>query len=261
LGQQVVAAPNTEGLSLQYLRSKSFDILAVLWTLLLSPSLPILWSVNASAKYVRAVSQVWANGLMFLLRTVVNLDYVERGRENIPEGPCIVICNHQSLWETIALSTIFPEASFVAKIELLRIPVVGWFLAKYPMIMLDRSAGATSLRQLLAASAKAISEGRKIVIFPQGTRSDVNEPVKFKRGVTAIYAHLGVPVLPVALNSGVFWPGDRLMRYAGTITVSYLPRIEPGLNSNEFRVLAERIISDEATKLLRELNIDVQAAG
>jgi 1-acyl-sn-glycerol-3-phosphate acyltransferase len=245
---------------LQYLRSKSFDILAVLWTLLLSPSLPILWSVNASSKYVRAVSQFWANGLMFLLRTVVNLKYVERGRENIPEGPCIVICNHQSLWETIALSTIFPEASFVAKIEILRIPIVGWFLTKYPMIMLDRSAGPSSVRKLLAASAKTISDGRKIAIFPQGTRCDVNEPVKFKRGVTALYAHLGVPALPVALNSGVFWPGDRLMRYAGTITVSYLPRIEPGLNSNEFRVLAETMISDEAMKLVKEAQHSIAAS-
>lgn len=245
---------------MQYLRSKSFDILAVLWTLLLSPSLPILWSVNASSKYVRAVSQFWANGLMFLLRTVVNLKYVERGRENIPEGPCIVICNHQSLWETIALSTIFPEASFVAKIEILRIPIVGWFLTKYPMIMLDRSAGPSSVRKLLAASAKTISDGRKIVIFPQGTRCDVNEPVKFKRGVTALYAHLGVPALPVALNSGVFWPGDRLMRYAGTITVSYLPRIEPGLNSNEFRVLAETMISDEAMKLVKEAQHSIAAS-
>lgn len=237
---------------MQYLRSKSFDILAVLWTLLLSPSLPILWSVNASAKYVRAVSQLWANGLMFLFRTVVNLKYVERGRENIPEGPCIVICNHQSLWETVALSTIFPDASFVAKIEVLQIPIVGWFLAKYPMIALDRSARPSAVRKLLAASASTISEGRKIIIFPEGTRSDANEPVKFKGGVTALYARLGVPALPVALNSGVFWPGRKLMKYDGTITVSYLPRIEPGLDSNEFRVLAERMISDEATKLLKE---------
>jgi 1-acyl-sn-glycerol-3-phosphate acyltransferase len=248
---------------LQYLRSKSFDVLLVLWTLLLSPSLPILWSVNASSKHVRAVSQLWANGIMFLLRTVVNLRYVERGRENVPDGPCLVVCNHQSLWETIALSTIFPDASFVAKIELLRIPVVGWFLEKYPMIMLDRSGGAAAARKMLAASAQAISEGRKVVIFPQGTRSDVHEPVRFKRGATALYAHLGVPVLPVAINSGVFWPGDRLMKYDGTITVSYLPTIDRGLAPNEFRERAEKAISEEASKLVREPNIDawVQAVG
>ncbi len=248
---------------MQYLRSKSFDILLVLWTLLLSPALPILWAVNASSRHVRAVSQLWANGVIFLLRAVVNLDYVERGRENIPDGPCIVVCNHQSLWETVALSTIFPDASFVAKIELLKIPVVGWFLAKYPMIMLDRSAGAASARRLLAASAGAIREGRKIVIFPQGTRCAVDEPVKFKRGVAALYAHLGVPVLPVAVNSGVFWPRGQLMRYEGTITVSYLPTIAPGLEPDEFRSRAEKILSDEAAKLLKELDPDacVQAVG
>jgi len=248
---------------LQYLRSKSFDILLVLWTVILSPSLPILWSVNAGSKHVRAVSQLWANGVMFLLRTVVNLKYVERGRENIPDGPCLVVCNHQSLWETFALSTIFPDASFVAKVELLRIPVVGWFLEKYPMIMLDRSGGAAAARRMLAAGAQAISEGRKVVIFPQGTRSDVDEPVKFKRGVTALYAHLGVPALPVAVNSGVFWSGDQLMKYDGTITVSYLPTIEPGLDANNFRARAEKAISEEATKLVKELNIDdwIQAVG
>jgi 1-acyl-sn-glycerol-3-phosphate acyltransferase len=248
---------------LQYLRSKSFDILLVLWTLILSPALPILWSVNASSKHVRAVSQFWANGVMFLLRTVVKLKYEERGRENIPDGPCLVVCNHQSLWETIGLSTIFPDASFVAKIELLRIPVVGWFLAKYPMIMLDRSGGAAAARRMLAASASAISEGRKVVIFPQGTRSDVHEPVRFKRGVTALYAHLGVHALPVAINSGVFWPGGQLMKYGGTITVSYLPTIEPGLDPREFQARAETAISGEAAKLVKQLNVDtwIQATG
>jgi 1-acyl-sn-glycerol-3-phosphate acyltransferase len=248
---------------LQYLRSKSFDILLVLWTLLLSPTLPILWLANAGSRHVRAVSQLWANGVMYLLRTVVNLRYVERGRENIPKGPCIVVCNHQSPWETLALATIFPDSSFVAKAELLKIPVVGWFLAKYPMIMLDRSAGGAAARRLLTQGAGAVGEGRKVIIFPQGKRCSINEAVKFKRGVTALYALLGVPVLPVAVNSGVFWVADRSMKYSGIITVSYLPRIEPGLDSKEFHSYAEKVITDEAAKLVEELDIDtwIEAIG
>jgi 1-acyl-sn-glycerol-3-phosphate acyltransferase len=240
---------------LQYLRSKTFDALLVLWTLLLSPTLPALWAVNAQSERIRTVSQLWARGILFLLRTVVGLNFVERGRENIPDGPCIIVCNHQSAWETIALATLFTDASFVAKIELLRIPVVGWFLHKYPMIMLNRSA-AKSARQLLEQSAKAIREGRRVIIFPQGTRCDIDEPVEFKRGVAALYSYLGVPVLPVALNSGVFWSSERLMKYSGTITVSYLPQIAPGLDPVEFQLQAEKMITEAAAKLIEELDID-----
>jgi 1-acyl-sn-glycerol-3-phosphate acyltransferase len=209
------------------------------------------------------VSQLWANGIMFLLKTVVRLNYVERGRENIPDGPCIIVCNHQSVWETIALATIFADASFVAKIELLKIPVIGWFLHKYPMIMLNRSAGRTAARRLLDESTKAIDEGRRVIIFPQGTRCAIDEPVKFKRGVAALYSHLRVPVLPVALNSGVFWSSDQLMKYSGTITVSYLPEIDPELDPAEFQLRAEKAIADEAGRLVAELDIEpwLQALG
>lgn len=240
---------------MQYVRSKAFDVLLVLWTLLLSPALPILWSTNAASRRVRAVSRLWANGIMLMLRAVVGLKYVERGRENIPDGPCIIVCNHQSIWETIALATLFPDASFVAKIELLKIPIVGWFLHRYPMIMLNRSAGTSAMRRLLVESAEVIVQGRKILIFPQGTRSDICEPVKFKNGVVALYAHLKVPVLPVAINSGVFWGPGQLMKYNGTITVSYLAQIEPGLKPDEFRRRAEKVMTDEATTLIQELDI------
>jgi 1-acyl-sn-glycerol-3-phosphate acyltransferase len=248
---------------LQYLRSKCFDIFLMLWTLLLSPSLPLLWLANAGSGHVRRVSQLWANGVMYLLRTVVKLSYVEKGRENIPNGPCIVICNHQSPWETLALATLFPDASFVAKIELLKIPVVGWFLKRYPMILLDRSAGRAAARRLLAEGAGAISEGRKVIIFPQGTRCDIDEAVKFKRGATALYAHLGVPVLPIAVNSGAFWAPGGIMKYNGIVTVSYLPIIKPGLEQTEFQSRAEKMITDEVARLVEELDISawIEAIG
>src|SRR5262249_17395668 len=140
--------------------------------------------------------------------------------------------------------------------ELLRIPIVGWFLHRYPMIMLNRSAEKTAARQLLKESAKAIGEGRSVIIFPQGTRCDIGDPVKFKRGVAALYTYLRVPVLPVALNSGVFWSSGRPMKYGGTITVSYLPQIAPGLGSAEFQHRAEKMITDEAARLIEELDIE-----
>lgn len=241
---------------MQYLRSKAFDILAVVWTVLLSPAVPVLWLTNASSEHIRAVSQWWARGLMFLLSAVVRLDYVERGRENIPAGPCLILCNHQSLWETLALSTIFPDASFVAKVELTRLPVVGWFLKNYPMIMLDRSAGRKAVHQLVEEGKRAIREGRKVLIFPQGTRRSIDEPVKFKRGVTALYSALDVPTLPIAVNSGAFWGPGQLMKHDGTIVVSYLAPIAPGLPPDVFQERAERVISTEVNGLISELGID-----
>lgn len=237
-------------LVVRYLRSITFDALVVLWTLLLSPTLPFLRLTNASSVKVRAVSQLWANGIVFLLKYVVGLDYRERGRENIPDGPCIIACNHQSLWETLVLSAIFPEASIVAKRELIDLPIVGWYLYKYPMILLDRSAGRQALRQMIEEARRATAEGRKVLIFPQGTRQAVGEPSKYIwAGVYALYSGLNLPVLPSAHNSGLFWGKKALVMDRGTVTVSYLPAIAPGLNRSEFQDKAERAIIGEADAL------------
>ena len=234
------------------LRSVAFDIAVVLWTLVLSPAIPLLRVFDASSAKVRAVSQLWSHGVVVLLKYVVRLDYREQGRENIPDGPCIIACNHQSLWETVALCVIFPEASIVAKKELLRIPVIGWFLHRYPMILVDRSAGRQALRQMIDEAKSAIAEGRKVLIFPQGTRQAVDEPMIFQpAGIAALYTNLDIPVLPTAHNSGLFWGKKTLMIHSGDITLSYLPAIPPGLDRKEFQARVERQISDEASRLTK----------
>ena len=202
------------------LRSIVFIVLVLLWTLVLSPAVPVLRLTNAGSAKVRAVSQVWSNGIVWLFKYVIGLDYREQGRENIPDGPCIIACNHQSLWETAALCAIFPDASIVAKQELRKLPIVGWFLHRYPMILVDRSAGRQALRQMNDEARRAIGEGRKVLIFPQGTRQAVGEPTKFQpAGIAALYTNLDTPVLPVAHNSGFFWPRRGLLKKRGTICV------------------------------------------
>jgi 1-acyl-sn-glycerol-3-phosphate acyltransferase len=186
------------------------------------------------------------------LKYVVGLDYGEQGRENIPNGPCIIACNHQSLWETVALCVIFPEASIVAKKELLKIPVVGWFLHRYPMILVDRSAGRQALRQMIEEARSAIGEGRKVLIFPQGTRQAVNQPMTFQAaGIAALYTNLDIPVLPTAHNSGLFWGKKTLMIHSGKISLSYLPPIPPGLDRKVFQAKLEQGISEEAARLIK----------
>src|SRR5882757_4545411 len=215
-------------------------------------TVPLLWLFNASSATVRSVSQVWAGGIMLLMRYVVGLDYREYGLENVPKGPCIIACNHQSLWETAALCVIFPDASIVAKKELRKLPLVGWFLERYPMILVDRSAGRQALRQMVDEAKRAVGEGRKALLFPQGTRQAVDDPMTFQpAGIAALYTNLDIPVLPTAHNSGLFWGKKTLMIHSGEITLSYLPAIPPGLDRKEFQAKVERAITEEAGRLAK----------
>jgi 1-acyl-sn-glycerol-3-phosphate acyltransferase len=239
--------------SVRYLRSIAFDAAVVVWTLSFAPTLPLLRVTNASSATVRRWSQLWANGIVLLLKYVIGLDYKEIGRENIPDGPCIIACNHQSLWETVVLCTIFPDASIVAKKELRKLPIVGWYLSKYPMILVDRSAGRQALRQMIEEAKRATAEGRKVLLFPQGTRQAIDEPPKYLwAGAAALYSSLNVPMLPAAHNSGLFWGKKSLVMDKGSVTVSYLPVIPPGLDRSEFQEKAERLIVDETNRLLKE---------
>ena len=236
---------------MHYLRSILFDVAVVILTLVVSLSVPFMALFKASSATVRAVSQIWASGIMFLMKYVVGLDYRVEGREHVPDGPCIIACNHQSLWETAALCVIFPDASIVAKKELRRLPLVGWFLERYPMILVDRSAGRQALRQMVDEARRAVGEGRKVLLFPQGTRQAIDEPVTFQSaGISALYTNLDVSVVPAACNSGLFWGKKTLMMHSGIITLSFLPAIAPGLPRKEFQERMERMIAEEAGRLL-----------
>jgi 1-acyl-sn-glycerol-3-phosphate acyltransferase len=238
---------------LHYPRSILFCVAVVLWTVAVSLAVPLLWLSNASSPTVRAVSQVWVKGIMSLFRVVLGLDYREIGRSNVPDGPCIIACNHQSLWETAALSMIFPDASIVAKKELSKVPIVGWFLQRYPMILVDRAAGRQALKQMVEEAKRAVAEGRKVLLFPQGTRQAVGEPMVFQAaGISALYTTLDVPVVPAACNSGLFWGKKTLMIHSGTVKLSYLPPIAPGMPRKEFQARLEQMISEESDRLLRE---------
>jgi 1-acyl-sn-glycerol-3-phosphate acyltransferase len=183
---------------------------------------------------------------------VLGLDYRETGRANVPDGPCIIACNHQSLWETVALSAIFPEASIVAKKELIKLPIVGWYLYKYPMILVDRSAGRQALKQMIDEARRVVAEGRKVLLFPQGTRQAIDEPMTFQSaGISALYSGLDIPVVPMAHNSGLFWGKKTLMIHSGTVSVHYLPPIPPGLNRKDFQEKLERQISEESGNLIK----------
>ena len=213
---------------MQRFRSTLFDILLTVWTGLFAPVLAFLWLIGSPERGVRLTSRLWARGVLVSLKWLVGLTYAERGRNNIPDEPCLIIANHQSTWETLAFLVLFPDVAIIAKQELLTIPVFSWFLRKSPMILIDRESGSKAVRKMIDESQAVLAQGRSVLIFPEGTRKSASEPVEFKRGVELLYTRLNRVVLPVALNSGLFWGPDRAYKRAGTISVSYLDPIEPG---------------------------------
>ena len=193
---------------------------------------------------------LWVRSVAWVERHLLGLNYRVIGRENLPvHGAFIVAAKHQSTFETMKLHLILNDPAIVLKKELLRIPIWGRYLRQTGMIPIDRSAGRRAVGNMLNASEKAKAEGRPIVIFPQGTRIPVGAKRSYKSGVVALYQQLGLPILPLALNSGLFWPKTG-MKHGGTVTFSFLPPIEPGLEPDSALSLLEQRLETETDRLV-----------
>jgi 1-acyl-sn-glycerol-3-phosphate acyltransferase len=185
--------------------------------------------------------------VLWWLRVTVGISHCVVGRDNLPAGPVIIACKHQSSWETMAFTGLFDDIAIVLKRELLFIPIVGWAMARAGNIAVARGDGASALRGLVKQARAAIADGRSIVIFPEGTRVAPGDQRPYQVGTAALYRQLGVPVVPMALNSGLFWGRRQWLKRPGTITLEILPLIPPGLPREAFMdALRERIESATA---------------
>ena len=189
---------------------------------------------------------------VWLLKVICGTRLEVRGRENLPDGPCLVVAKHQSAWDTFGLIPLFADPAIVLKDELKWIPVYGWFCLKFEHILVKRDKASAALKQLLADAKEKVGERRQVVIFPEGTRTAPGVPPDYKPGYIALYEGLGVPCVPLALNSGLFWPRRSLMRYPGTIVVEILPPIAPGLPRKEVRQRVESLIEARSAALIEE---------
>jgi 1-acyl-sn-glycerol-3-phosphate acyltransferase len=194
----------------------------------------------------------WARGLVWLMRAICGLDYRIVGGEALPPGPVIFALKHQSAWETIAFPALGPPISGVLKRELLVIPIYGWYMRRLGMMPIDRSAGGGAIRELLRRAKSETTRGRSIMIMPEGTRLPPGRSGRYHPGVAALYAHLGLAVVPVALNSGLFWGRRSLLLRPGTATMEYLPPIPPGLERKEFMALLQERIETASERLRLE---------
>ncbi len=223
-----------------------FYVTTALFVVLGSPLLlgPRRWAMAALALHGRF--ELW------LLKTIVGTKLEVRGAEKLPAGACLVASKHQSAWETFALIPLFRDPALLMKRELFWIPFHGWFSHKFDMIPVDRDKGPAALRQMLREAKKRAAAGREIIIFPEGTRRAPGAAPDYKTGVALLYESLGVPCVPVALNSGVFWPRRSLTRRPGTIVVEILDPIPPGLQKTAFMTRLEQAIEAASGRLLAE---------
>ena len=159
---------------------------------------------------------------------------------------------HQSVWETFAILPCLDDPCMVLKRELSWIPFFGWFIFKFRMIRLERGAGSVALRKLLARGVEELAAGRQIVIMPEGTRQAPDAPPAYKPGAAALYGTLGCACLPFAVNSGLFWPRRKFLRYPGTIVLEFLPLIPAGLPRKAFQERLQTDIETATAKLVAE---------
>ncbi len=192
----------------------------------------------------------WAEASKFFLRFVVGIRSEVAGLENLPEGSCIIASKHQSNWDVLALLPPSLSPAFIAKKELMDIPFFGWAARAFETISIDRRLGSKAVPAMIEAARSAVSRGCRIIIFPEGTRRPPLSDPHYKIGVTRIYEALDVPVVPVALNSGLFWGRRSLILWPGRARAHFLPPIPPGLSAKEMQKRLIAAIETESDRLI-----------
>jgi 1-acyl-sn-glycerol-3-phosphate acyltransferase len=236
------------------LRTLAFQALLYIWTtafggvILPMLALPRLWNVH--------VGKIWSLVVLWMLARIVGVDHQVRGEDNIPDRPVLFAFKHQSAWETVAANRLIFDPAIVLKRELSFIPFYGWFLVKTGMIPINRARGSAALRDMVEAARHRLAQGRSILTFPEGTRTAVGAEPHYHPGIFALYAALDAPVVPVALNSGLYWGRRESVILPGRITVEYLPPIPPGLRRKEFMTLLQERIETATARLVAEARQD-----
>jgi len=209
---------------MQYLKSLIFSALMITSTLIVGLLAILLVPLPFTYRY--AVAHPYSALNVSLLKHVCGVDYIVEGKENIPEGAAIIFSKHQSAWETMALQLIFPPQTFVVKRELMWVPFFGWGLTLLKPIAINRAAGRNAIQQIVSQGIDRLKAGIWVVIFPEGTRVRPGQKVRYKKGGAVLAAESGYPVVPVAHNSGEFWPKKQFLKKPGTIRLVIGPPIQ-----------------------------------
>lgn len=231
-------------------RSLAYQVLFYVWLTILS--FPFTVMLLGPRRWMQGAARLWVRTSLFLLWVVVGLRHEIRGAENLPRGgAALVVAKHQSMWDTLIFHAILPDPIYVLKKELAAIPFFGWFVMKSGCVAVDRGAGARALRQMAEGAKAALERGSQVVIFPEGTRTAPGSMAPYHSGVALLMGE-GVPVVPVALNSGLFWGRHTFLRKPGTIVLEVLPPLPPGLDRKTAMRELEMRIETASRRLVEE---------
>jgi len=221
-------------------------------------AIPTLWMPY---RCIVEVAKSWGRTSTWLLRVICGTRVEITGVEKIPWGPLLVASKHQSTWETFGIISLFADPAFILKRELLWLPFFGWYAWKGRMIPVNRGARAQALAAIAKDARLHLAKGRQIIIFPEGTRRPPGAEPNYKYGVVHLYAESDVPCLPIALNSGQFWPRRSFLRYPGTIRVEILNPIPPGLDKETFLNRLRGEIEGATARLIADGEHELAARG
>jgi 1-acyl-sn-glycerol-3-phosphate acyltransferase len=235
---------------MSWVRALAFNLVFALWTLLIGIlALPLL---ALPRRINMGFGRFWARSVLALLSLIVGLDHEVRGRDRLPRGGYILALKHQSAWDALIVPIVLGDPAVVVKRELLWLPIYGWYAARAGSIGIDRKGGAGALRRMVAAARPVVAAGRPVVIFPQGTRAAPDSPLPYQPGVAALYQALGVPLVPAAVNSGLFWGRRSFLKRRGHIVLEFLDPIAPGWPRRKLMDEIERRIESATAALVRE---------
>jgi 1-acyl-sn-glycerol-3-phosphate acyltransferase len=229
-------------------RSIIFNLVLISWVILMSTVTCSLLPFPRRA--MQGVMYAWTTVPRVALKWIVGLDFQVLGQENKPSGAALIACKHQSVWETFVFHLLYRDAVYIVKKELLSIPFWGWCSRKCGSIPVDRSGGGQALKEMVRKSRAALAEGRQVIIFPEGTRTVPGQLQPYNPGVAALYAMTEAPLVPVALNSGLFWGRRGFLKYPGVITIEFLPPMPPDLNRRAFLAELEKRIETATEHLV-----------
>ncbi|MDX2306932.1 MAG: lysophospholipid acyltransferase family protein [Hyphomicrobium sp.] len=224
----------------------AFYVVTALYLILLS------WLLLAPRSWAMAGLKFHSRTVVWLLDMILGLRMEVRGQDKLPAGPALIVAKHQSAWDTIALIPLFGDVAIVMKDELKWIPLYGWFCVKFAHILVKRDRAAAALKTMVADAKARVADGREVLIFPEGTRQAPGAAPDYKPGYLALYDALGVPLVPMALNSGLFWPRRRMARYPGTVVVEFLDPVPPGEPRKAVKVKVEAAIEAATARLVAE---------
>lgn len=200
------------------------------------------------------IARSWAYSHLWLQNKIIGSTFEFRNQENIPKGePLIFASKHQSNWETYTSIIFMEDPAFILKRELTYLPLFGWYMRKMGIVPVDRGKRGVALASMTRHSKDRFASNRQIIIYPEGTRRQPWSEPAYKYGIVHLYNELGPKVLPVAVNSGLFWPKKSILVYPGKITMEFLPVIEGGLEKKAFKEKLEADIEAATNRLLDEV--------